>query len=128
MRKKLLAIFSVLIMASMVLSACAQPTPEKVVETVVVTEKEEVVETVEVEVVETVEVEKEVEDPENVPQELVDAIGVSAPDESTLVIELEKPASYFLSMTPMWTMAAKAEAGATARMHHPWRTRPPRGR
>ena len=106
MRKKLLAIFSVLIMASMVLSACAQPTPEKVVETVVVTEKEEVVETVEVEVVETVEVEKEVEDPENVPQELVDAIGVSAPDESTLVIELEKPASYFLSMTPMWTMAA----------------------
>jgi len=106
MRKKLLAIFSVLIMASMVLSACAQPTPEKVVETVVVTEKEEVVETVEVEVVETVEVEKEVEDPENVPQELIDAIGVSAPDESTLVIELEKPAGYFLSMTPMWTIAA----------------------
>ncbi len=46
------------------------------------------------------------EDPENIPQELVDAIGVSAPSEDTLVIELEFPASYFLSMTPMWTLAA----------------------
>lgn len=104
MRKKLLAIFSTLIMASLILSACAQPTPEKVVETVIVTEKEEV----EVEVVETVEVEveKEVEDPENVPQELIDGIGVSAPDESTLVIELGQEASYFTSMTPLWTMTA----------------------
>ena len=46
------------------------------------------------------------EDPENIPQELVDAIGVEAPDVETLVIKLNFPASYFLSMTPMWTMAA----------------------
>jgi len=46
------------------------------------------------------------EDPAAIPQELVDAIGVSAPDAETLVIELEFPASYFLSMTPMWTLAA----------------------
>jgi oligopeptide transport system substrate-binding protein len=45
-------------------------------------------------------------DPENIPQELVDAIGVSAPADDTLVIELTGPASYFLSMTPMWTLAA----------------------
>jgi oligopeptide transport system substrate-binding protein len=46
------------------------------------------------------------EDPEAIPAELVDAIGVSAPDDATLVIELEFAASYFLSMTPMWTLAA----------------------
>jgi len=46
------------------------------------------------------------EDPENIPQELVDAIGVEAPDDATLVIKLNFPASYFLSMTPMWTLAA----------------------
>jgi oligopeptide transport system substrate-binding protein len=46
------------------------------------------------------------EDPENIAPELVDAIGVSAPDDATLVIELEFPASYFLSMTPMWTLTA----------------------
>lgn len=46
------------------------------------------------------------EDPANIPQELVDAIGVSAPDDATLVIDLEFPASYFLSMAPMWTLAA----------------------
>ena len=46
------------------------------------------------------------EDPSNIPQELVDGIGVSAPDDETLVINLTFPASYFLSMTPMWTMAA----------------------
>jgi oligopeptide transport system substrate-binding protein len=46
------------------------------------------------------------EDPENIPQELVDAIGVSAADDATLVINLEFPASYFLSMTPMWTLNA----------------------
>ena len=48
----------------------------------------------------------QVEDPENIPQELIDAIGVSAPDAETLVIELPGAASYFLSMTPMWTIAA----------------------
>ena len=46
------------------------------------------------------------EDPANIPQELIDAIGVSAPDPETLVINLEFPAGYFLSMTPMWTLAA----------------------
>jgi oligopeptide transport system substrate-binding protein len=46
------------------------------------------------------------EDPEANPEELWDAVGVSAPDEATLVIELEFPAGYFLSMTPMWTLAA----------------------
>lgn len=34
------------------------------------------------------------------------AIGVTAPDATTLVIELEFAASYFLTMTPMWTLAA----------------------
>ena len=46
------------------------------------------------------------EDPENIPQELIDAIGVSAPDDETLVINLPQPAAYFLSMSPMWTIAA----------------------
>jgi len=46
------------------------------------------------------------EDAENIHDEMVDAIGVSAPDDGTLVIELPFPAAYFLSMTPMWTMAA----------------------
>ena len=46
------------------------------------------------------------EDPENIPAELVDAIGVTAVDDATLVIELPFPAAYFLSMTPMWVVAA----------------------
>lgn len=46
------------------------------------------------------------EDPAAVPQELIDAIGVSAPDPGTLVIQLENPTSFFLSMTPMWTLVA----------------------
>lgn len=46
------------------------------------------------------------DDPDDIPEELVDAIGVTAVDEATLVVELEFPASYFLSMTPMWTLAA----------------------
>jgi len=46
------------------------------------------------------------EDPENIPQADIDAIAVSAPDDGTLVIELSGPASYFLSMTPMWTLTA----------------------
>ncbi len=49
------------------------------------------------------------EDPAAVPQELIDAIGVSAPDPATLVINLEFPASFFLSMTPMWTLAASPQ-------------------
>ncbi|MBN2502389.1 MAG: peptide ABC transporter substrate-binding protein [Anaerolineales bacterium] len=49
------------------------------------------------------------EDPANIPAELVDAIGVSATADDTLVIELEFPAGYFLSMTPMWTLAASPQ-------------------
>jgi oligopeptide transport system substrate-binding protein len=45
-------------------------------------------------------------DPDSIPKELWDAVGVSAPDDETLIIELEFAASYFLSMTPMWTLAA----------------------
>jgi oligopeptide transport system substrate-binding protein len=47
-----------------------------------------------------------IEDPENISQELIDAIAVSAPDPETLVIEMPQPAAYFLSMSPMWTIAA----------------------
>ncbi len=46
------------------------------------------------------------EDPENIPAEMFDAIGVSAPDAETLVINLPEPAAFFISMTPMWTLAA----------------------
>ena len=46
------------------------------------------------------------DDPADIPQELFDAIGVSAPADDTLIVELEFPASYFPSMTPMWTLAA----------------------
>jgi oligopeptide transport system substrate-binding protein len=46
------------------------------------------------------------EDPENIAQADIDAIGVSAPDSKTLVIQLPAPAAYFLSMTPMWTLTA----------------------
>jgi oligopeptide transport system substrate-binding protein len=46
------------------------------------------------------------EDPTAIPQDLLDAIGVTTPDEATLMIELAFPAGYFLSMTPMWTLAA----------------------
>jgi oligopeptide transport system substrate-binding protein len=46
------------------------------------------------------------EDPEAITEEMTAAIGVSAPDDATLVIELNFPASYFLSMTPMWTLNA----------------------
>jgi len=46
------------------------------------------------------------EDPDAIPQELVDAIGVTAPDPGTLVIQLENPTSFFLSMTPMWVLNA----------------------
>ena len=49
------------------------------------------------------------EDPENVPAELYDAIGASAVDATTLVITLPFPAAYFLSMTPMWVVAASPQ-------------------
>ena len=35
-----------------------------------------------------------------------EGIGVTALDDATLVINLTEPASYFLSMTPMWTLSA----------------------
>ncbi|MFN2147779.1 MAG: peptide ABC transporter substrate-binding protein [Anaerolineales bacterium] len=38
--------------------------------------------------------------------ELYDAIGVVALDESLLQINLEFPAAFFITMTPMWTLAA----------------------
>ncbi|MEN8172674.1 MAG: peptide ABC transporter substrate-binding protein [Chloroflexota bacterium] len=46
------------------------------------------------------------DDEEDVPAEMYDAIGVTATDDATLVIELPFPAAYFLSMTPMWTITA----------------------
>jgi oligopeptide transport system substrate-binding protein len=46
------------------------------------------------------------EDPAAIPEEAIAAIGVSAPSPDQLVINLEFPASFFLSMTPMWTLAA----------------------
>jgi len=46
------------------------------------------------------------EDPENIPEELIAAIGVEAPSPDQLIITLPFPASYFLSMTPIWTLAA----------------------
>lgn len=49
------------------------------------------------------------EDPKEARPERWNAIGVSAPDDSTLVIELEFPAAYFLSMTPLWTLAASPQ-------------------
>ena len=48
----------------------------------------------------------EYEDPENLPQELIEAIGVRAIATDELLIELEKPSGYFLSMTSMTVCAA----------------------
>jgi len=44
----------------------------------------------------------EFEDPQNIPPEMIEAIGVSAVAEDELLFELEKPSGYFLSMTSMW--------------------------
>jgi len=49
------------------------------------------------------------EDPDNIPEELWEGIGVSAPADDTLIIELEFPAGYFETMTPMWTLTATPE-------------------
>ena len=46
------------------------------------------------------------EDPSAVTPEEFEAIGVSAPDESTFVVNLAFPAGYFLSVTPIWTLTA----------------------
>jgi len=46
------------------------------------------------------------DDPEALTQEDYDAIGIVALDDATLEITLAFPASFFLSMTPMWTLAA----------------------
>lgn len=47
-----------------------------------------------------------VEDVENIPQELIDAIGVEAVDSETLVINLAFPASFFMNLATMWPMTA----------------------
>jgi len=46
------------------------------------------------------------EDPENIPADMFDAVGAEAPSDDTLVITLPEPAAFFMSMTPMWTLAA----------------------
>ena len=46
------------------------------------------------------------EEPAALTADAFESIGVSAPDESTLVVELTFSAGYFLSMTPMWTLSA----------------------
>ena len=61
LRNKLMAVFGVIVALSMVLAGCATPTPERIVETVVVKETVEVETIKEVEVVKTVETIKEVE-------------------------------------------------------------------
>ena len=63
LRKKLMAMLGAIVVLSMMMTACATPTPERIVETVVVKETVETVKEVEVEVVKTVEkvVEKTVE-------------------------------------------------------------------
>lgn len=48
-------------------------------------------------------------DPANIPPALFDAIGVTAPFSDTLVIEMTEPAGNFLTMTPMWKLAAVPE-------------------
>lgn len=45
-------------------------------------------------------------DPANIPPAMFDAIGVRAPAPDRLVIDMAFPNSYFLSMTPFWTLAA----------------------
>lgn len=44
--------------------------------------------------------------PEDSVQALVDGLGVSTPNDETLVIRLKFPASYFPSMTSLWTLSA----------------------
>jgi oligopeptide transport system substrate-binding protein len=48
----------------------------------------------------------EYEDPQNIPPEMFEAIGVRAVAEDELLFELEKPSGYFLSMTGMWLFSA----------------------
>jgi oligopeptide transport system substrate-binding protein len=48
----------------------------------------------------------EYEDPDSLPQELIEAIGIHAIATDELLIELEKPSGYFLSMTSSTTCAA----------------------
>jgi oligopeptide transport system substrate-binding protein len=46
------------------------------------------------------------EDPDNIPEEIYNAVSAIAVDDATLEVKLAFPAAYFLSMTPMWTLAA----------------------
>lgn len=104
MKKSLLVVFSVLVAGAMLFAACASPEPEKVVETVIVTEKETVIETVEVEkeveVVTTVEVEVEKEAPE--PEYSLDDLGIEALDDTTVQFTLEHKAGFFPAIAGMW--------------------------
>jgi oligopeptide transport system substrate-binding protein len=47
-----------------------------------------------------------VEDVENIPQDMIDAIGVEAVDAETLVVNLAFPASFFMNLATMWPMTA----------------------
>ncbi|MCD6284402.1 MAG: ABC transporter substrate-binding protein [Anaerolineae bacterium] len=75
MARKLIAVLGALVVLSMVLTACATPTPETIVETVIETVEVEVEKTVEVEVPVEVEVEKPVEVIVEVTPEPVDRQG-----------------------------------------------------
>ena len=48
----------------------------------------------------------EYEDPQNIPPEMLESIGVRAVSEDELLFELETPSGYFLSMTNMWLFSA----------------------
>jgi oligopeptide transport system substrate-binding protein len=60
----------------------------------------------------------EYEDPENIPTDLMDNIGVQAISDTELIFELEHPSGYFLTMTiggglsalPVWAMEKYGEA------------------
>ncbi|TFG65656.1 MAG: hypothetical protein E4H27_10645, partial [Anaerolineales bacterium] len=45
-------------------------------------------------------------DPSNIPQALIEAIGIQALGEDELLVELEKPSGYFLSLTSAQTLSA----------------------
>jgi ABC-type oligopeptide transport system substrate-binding subunit len=44
--------------------------------------------------------------PNNIPQSLINAIGVSAPTQTTFQVVLETPAAHFLTLSSMWTLSA----------------------
>ena len=91
--KTLWLVISLLILSSMILTACGTPEPE-------IIEKE-----VEVEVVKEVEVEVEVEvtaAPPPEPQFSLDDLGVVALDDTTVQFTLERKAGYFPAIAGLW--------------------------